>query len=247
MRRLIGLIFMLGVLLGGEAVAMNSSENKPLVILLMGPPGAGKGTHAGPLSQHLGLPHISTGDLFREHIRGQTPLGQKAKSYMDRGNLVPDELVLDMLFERVAKKDCKNGYILVGFPRTMSQAKALDQRFHNQNRIVALNFTLADPVIIERVTGRIACKECGRPYHKKYDPPKKAMVCDSCSGALFQRDDDKEEIIRKRLEVYRAQTQPLIEYYSKQKEVMRNIDSENGKEQVFHDVLEALPVAVVVR
>ncbi len=243
MKRLIGLVFMLGVLVAGEAFSMNRSENKPLVVILMGPPGAGKGTHAGPLSQHLNLPHISTGDLFRENIRNQTPLGLKAKGYMDKGNLVPDELVLDMLFDRVSREDCKNGYILDGFPRTIAQAKALDQRIQKQNRVVALNFNLSDSAIIERVTGRIACKDCGRPFHKKFDPPKKEMTCDSCNGNLIQRDDDKEEVIKKRLEVYRAQTQPLIEHYSKQKEVLREIDSQKGKEQVFHDVLDALPVA----
>lgn len=242
MNRVLGLVFMLSVLIAGETAAMNRhSETKPLVVILMGPPGAGKGTHAGPLSQHLSLPHISTGDLFREHIRAQTPLGVKAKNFMDKGNLVPDELVLDMLFDRVNKADCKNGYILDGFPRTLPQAKALDQRLKNRSRVVALNFNLADETIIERVTGRIACKECGRPYHKKFDPPKKESICDSCHGMLIQRDDDKEEIIRKRLEVYRAQTEPLIAYYAKQKEVLREIDSQNRKEQVFHDVLEAVP------
>lgn len=246
MKRLIGLIFMLGVLVAGDAFSMSRSEHKPLVIVLMGPPGAGKGTHAVPLSQHLGLPHISTGDLFREHIRGQTPLGLKARSYMDKGNLVPDELVLDMLFERVSKDDCKNGYILDGSPRTIAQAKALDERLKNRNKIIVLNFNLADAAIIERVTGRIACKDCGRPYHKKFDPPKKDMICDSCSGSLIQRDDDREEIIRKRLEVYRAQTQPLIDYYAKQKEVLHEIDSQNEKAKVFNDVLEALPMSLSV-
>lgn len=235
MKRLVGLIFMLGVLV--------ASEIKPLVIILMGPPGAGKGTHAVPLSEHLGLPHISTGDLFREHIRKQTPLGVKAKSHMDKGNLVPDTLVLDMFFERVRSDDCKNGYILDGFPRTVPQAKALDEQLKAQ--VIALYFNLPDPVVIERVSGRIACKECGRPFHKRFDPPKKALVCDGCNGTLYQRDDDKEEIIRKRLEVYRAQTEPLIAYYRKQKEIFREIDSRNGKEEVFHDVLESLPVVEI--
>lgn len=243
MRRVIGLIFMLGVLVASEALALNRAE-KPLVVILMGPPGAGKGTHAGPLSQHLALPHISTGDLFREHIRGQTTLGQKAKSFIDKGHLVPDELVLDMLFDRVSKSDCKNGYILDGFPRTVPQAHELDKRLGDRSRVLALNFHIADPVLIERITGRIACKECGRPYHKKYDPPKQDMLCDSCGGTLYQRDDDKEEIIRKRLEVYHTQTEPLIHYYSKQKETLREINSENEKSQVFRDVLEALPMNV---
>lgn len=239
------IVFMLGVLVAGDAFSMACSKGKsfekPVVILLMGPPGAGKGTHAGPLSQQLGIPHISTGDLLREHIRFQTPLGSEVKKYMDRGNLAPDQLVLDMLLDRVAKGDCKNGYILDGFPRTLAQAKALDERIADKNQVIALNFNLSDTVIIERVTGRIACRGCGRPFHKTFDPPKVAMTCDSCGGALSQREDDKEEIIRRRLEVYRAQTQPLIEYYAQKKEVLREIDSSNEKAQVFHDVIEALP------
>lgn len=218
-----------------------------MVIILMGPPGAGKGTHAGPLSQYLGLPHISTGDLFRENIRKQTLLGQKAKSYMDKGHLVPDELVLDMLFDRVSREDCKRGYILDGFPRTIPQAQALDQRIQRDSRVVALNFHLVDPVIVERITGRIACKDCGRPFHKKYDPPQQEMICDGCGGKLYQRDDDKEEVIRKRLEVYRIQTEPLIAHYSRQQDVLRHIDSQKGKEQVFHDVLDSLPLAPALK
>ncbi len=241
MKRLIELIFMLGILTASDAFPTSPLENKPLVVILMGPPGAGKGTHAGPLSQQLGLPHISTGDLFREHIRSQSPLGTLAKTYIDQGNLVPDELVLDMLFERVSKDDCKNGYILDGFPRTIAQAKALDQRLAERNKVVALNLNLPDANIIERITGRIACKNCGRPFHRNYDPPKNEMVCDGCSGSLFQRDDDKEEVIRKRLEVYRAQTKPLIDYYAKQKQVLKEIDSQKDKSQVFHDVMEAIP------
>ncbi|MBX7065823.1 MAG: adenylate kinase [Parachlamydiales bacterium] len=218
-----------------------AETQKPLVVILMGPPGAGKGTHAGPLSGQLGIPHISTGDLFRENIRAETPLGKQAKGFMDKGNLVPDELVLDMLFDRVARVDCKGGYILDGFPRTIPQAKALDIRLADKVQLVVLNFNLPDAAIIERVTGRIACKDCGRPFHKKFDPPKNESICDACGGKLIQRDDDKEEIIRKRLEVYRAQTEPLIHYYAQQKEVLKEIDSRKEKAQVFHDVMEALP------
>lgn len=246
MNKWIGFIFMLGVLVSKEASAMSRSENdsqmKPLVVVLLGPPGAGKGTHAGPLSKGLGIPHVSTGDLFRENIRAQTPLGNQAKSYIDKGHLVPDELVLDMLFSRVERSDCKEGYILDGFPRTLAQAKALDQRLKLKAHVVVLNFYLPDAVIIERITGRVVCKDCAKPYHKKFDPPKNESVCDICSGQLIQRGDDNEEIVRKRLEVYRAQTEPLIQYYAKQKDVLREIDSEKEKAQVFRDVLEAIPI-----
>ena len=241
LKQFIGYIFMLGLLVSSDVSAMSRPESRPLVVILMGPPGAGKGTHAGPLSQKLSIPHISTGDLFRENIRGKTALGNEAKCYIDRGNLVPDELVLDMLFDRVERPDCKGGYILDGFPRTTAQAEALDRRLHQKNQIVVFNFNLSDDAIIERVTGRIACKNCGRPYHKTFDPPQNSTSCDLCGGQLLQRDDDKEEIIRKRLEVYRAQTEPLIGYYAQQKDVLKEIDSQNEKNQVFQNVLEALP------
>lgn len=226
-----------------EALAMTRTEAKPLVIMLMGPPGSGKGTHASPLSQYLGLPHISTGDLFREHMRNRTLLGTQAKSYIDKGLLVPDELVLHMLFERVGQNDCRNGYILDGFPRTLPQAHSLDKRLKHC-RVMALNFNLSDRAIIERVTGRIACKECGRPFHKIYDPPKLNQICDVCGGNLIQRDDDKEEIVVKRLDVYRKETEPLIEHYAKKKNALHEIDSSAEKEQVFQQVLEALPLAI---
>lgn len=219
------------------------TDDQALVVILMGPPGAGKGTHALPLSEHLKLPHISTGDLFRENIRNQTPLGSKAKEYIDQGHLVPDELVLDMLFSRVLQSDCKKGYILDGFPRTIAQAKALDQRLGSSHQVIVLNFLLDDSVIIERVTGRIACKGCGRPYHKQFDPPQKEMVCDACKGPLYQREDDREEIIRKRLEVYRAQTQPLIDYYAKQEGVLHEVDSQFAKAKVFQEVLDVFSLS----
>lgn len=245
LRKWIGLVFMLGVLISKETSAISRSESdanalvKPLVTVLLGPPGAGKGTHAGPLSKGFGIPHISTGDLFRENIRLKTPLGNEAKGYIDKGHLVPDELVLDMLFSRVERSDCKEGYILDGFPRTLAQAKALDQRLKGKAHVLVLNFQLSDEAIIERITGRLVCKDCGKPYHKKFDPPQKGLICDVCSASLIQRDDDKEEIVRKRLEVYRAQTEPLIQYYTNQKDVLKQIDSQKEKAQVFQDVLEA--------
>ncbi len=215
---------------------MDLEKSTPLVIILLGPPGAGKGTHAGPLSESLGIPHISTGDIFRENIRNRTPLGLEAKNYTDQGRLVPDELVLKVLFDRVARADCQNGYILDGFPRTIPQAVELDLHL-SLHRVIVMNFNLPDEVIIERVTGRIACKSCGRPHHKKFDPPQIPGLCNGCKGPLIQRDDDREEIIRKRLEIYHEQTQPLIAHYARQKDVLHNIDSQQEKSQVFADVL----------
>jgi adenylate kinase len=234
---------MIATLLAKDGTAMNRAEpdQRPLAVILLGPPGAGKGTHAGPLSVYLGIPHISTGDLFRENIRSQTPVGQKAKGFIDEGKLVPDEVVLQMLFERIARSDCSQGIILDGFPRTVAQAKALDDAIGRTHRLVALNFNIPDDLLVERITGRLACKQCGKPYHKKNDPPKQEGVCDSCGGALYQRDDDKEEVLRKRLQVYHAETKPLIDYYAKKTGVLHDIDANHAKAQVFHDVLEAMP------
>lgn len=241
----LGLIFMVGTLLVGDLWAKNGDNpHQPLVVILMGPPGAGKGTHATSLSQSLSLPHISTGDLFRETIRNQTPVGKKAKRYLDEGRLVPDGVVLEMVFDRLSKGDAKEGFILDGFPRTLAQAKALDQKLHVTHQIVALHLSVPESVLIERITGRIMCKQCGRPYHKKYDPPQKEGVCNHCGGSLYQRDDDTEEVFRKRLEVYKKETEPLLSYYRRQKGILREINGGTSKEQVFQEVLKALPIPV---
>lgn len=180
-------LVVLCVILTGEGIAMSQSNTKPAtMVILLGPPGAGKGTHAAPLSEHLSLPHISTGDLFRENIRNNTDLGQKVKTFMDEGKLVPDELVLDMLFKRLHEPDCASGCILDGFPRTVAQAKALDAAFNKSTRFVVLNFNVPDSVLIERISGRLICKECKRPYHNRFDPPKQPNICDAC-GALYAR------------------------------------------------------------
>jgi adenylate kinase len=210
----------------------------PLVVILMGPPGAGKGTHGVPLSGHLQLPHISTGNLFREEIRKQTPFGLQVKAYIDQGLLMPGEVATNILLARIQKEDCKNGYILDGFPRTVGQAEALDH--HLNSEAVVLYFSGDDELLVERITGRISCKDCGRPYHLTFDPPKDRKKCAECSGSLYQRDDDREPIVRKRLAIYRAQTQPVIEYYSKKKGVLHEVDTRRSKSEIFDQVVEII-------
>jgi adenylate kinase len=205
------------------------------VVLLLGPPGCGKGTQAAQVGSMLRLPHISTGDLFRDHIRKQTSLGKQAKTFIDAGKLVPDALVLDMLFDRISSDDCKLGYLLDGFPRTVPQAEALQQRL-GETPVVVLSFALPDKVLIERITGRLVCA-CGKTYHRTFDPPKTAGVCNACKQILSQRPDDKEEVVRKRLQVYRLQTAPLLQFY---REHLREISSTGTKDEVFKQVLEAL-------
>ncbi len=206
------------------------------IVILLGPPGAGKGTHAPVLSRKLNIPHISTGDLFRENIKNHTPLGVEAKSFINRGCLAPDPLVLDMLFHRLAKSDCKNGYILDGFPRTLAQAQRFEEKILDSSSLVVLNLNISDEKIIERISGRISCKGCTKTYHKKYDPPKEKS-CSHCGSELFQRDDDSAEVVAKRLEVYREETKPLIQYYGEKKGVLRQINSEEEKSAVSQSCL----------
>jgi adenylate kinase len=227
-------------------MAVISEETLPFIVIFLGPPGAGKGTHAAPLSRMLKIPSISTGDLFREHICRSTSLGQSAKVYIDEGKLVPDELVLTMLFARVADKDCKRGFILDGFPRTVSQGEALQKKFEKSHQIVVLNFQIPDSCLIDRVCGRIVCKQCGAPYHKKTHPPKAAHVCDLCQGVLYERDDDKEAVLRKRLEVYRTQTEPLIAFYGQQNGMLKEIQANQPLHEVFAEIIQAVTLCDAV-
>jgi adenylate kinase len=212
----------------------------PLVLILLGPPGSGKGTQAAMLHDKLHLPHISTGDLLREHIRKNTELGKQAQTFMDKGQLVPDALILDILFERVAQKDCKNGYILDGFPRTISQAETLQTRLQGKPAPVVINMDLSDSKIIERLTKRVSCEKCGTPYHLVNSPPKKQGQCDKCGGKLIQRSDDTEAVIAKRLKVYHEQTAPLIAYYQKQK-LLHTVNCDAKKEIIFSQVIAQIP------
>ncbi|MCE9593323.1 MAG: adenylate kinase [Planctomycetes bacterium] len=209
------------------------------VLILLGAPGAGKGTQAVRLCAARSLAHISTGDLFRENLKKETALGKRAKGFMDAGQLVPDELVLEMLFDRVAKPDCRNGYLLDGFPRTIAQAEALEKRLGPSNRagnhVTVLSLRVPESVLVERLTGRRTCSACGNIQHMLFSAPKIAGKCDKCGGALVQRSDDTVEVVKKRLEVYRAQTQPLEGFYSARK-LLTEIDGHRGEDEVFRDL-----------
>lgn len=207
----------------------------PLVLILLGPPGAGKGTQAKMIEEKWQLPHISTGDLLRAHIRKATNLGKQAKQFMDQGNLVPDALILDMLFERVSQEDCVKGYILDGFPRTIHQAETLQKRLEGKASPLVINLDLSDEEIILRLTKRVICEKCGIPYHLLYSPPRQNNICDNCGSPLIQRPDDTEEVIRKRLKIYHEQTAPLIAFYSKQK-LLHTISCCLNKEAIFQQV-----------
>jgi len=200
------------------AMTPDSSQN---VFIMLGAPGAGKGTQAVRLSDHYGIPQISTGDLFRENIRQNTLVGQKAKSYMDRGQLVPDEVVLDMLFERISKEDCKKGYILDGFPRTIPQAEALTSRLSKANpKIVAISLEVPDDIIVDRLTGRLVCDQCGAPYHITFSPPKEEGICDRDGGKLIQRKDDSATVVKERLVIFHDQTEPVKHFFNKKGELI---------------------------
>ncbi len=213
------------------------------VLILLGPPGAGKGTQATRLSADLRLPHVSTGDLFREHRANGTELGRRAQEFMDSGRLVPDDLVLDMLFERVSKPDCQGGFLLDGFPRTLAQADALAQRLESSASVCVLSLKVGDAVLIDRLTGRRTCRQCGSIHHLRNSPPKTAGRCDRCeaagrSGELYTRTDDEAATVTKRLAVYHEQTQPLEAYYEKQG-LLQVVDGERAPDEVFRSLRRA--------
>ena len=210
-------------------------------IILMGPPGAGKGTQAVNLVKRYNVLHISTGDMFREAVKEGTPLGKEAKSYMDAGKLVPDEVTIGIVRERLSKDDCKKGFILDGFPRTVEQADALNEILADNGLTLTgvLNINVPAADLIERAVGRRICKSCGATYHVKFNPSKKAGVCDTCAGDLYQRADDSEETMKNRLSVYEAQTKPLIAYYEKAG-VYKEIDGRQAIDDVKAAMIAAL-------
>lgn len=210
-------------------------------LILLGPPGSGKGTQAVRLVEHFGIPQISTGDILRKAVKEGTELGALAKKYMDSGGLVPDEVVVGIIRERITEPDCSKGYILDGFPRTIAQAEALDEMLEELGTQIdhVVNISVGDKEVIRRLTGRRTCPNCGAGYHILFDPPKQEGICDKCGGKLIQRDDDKEETIRARLDVYRHQTEPLIAYYEG-KHLLKTIPGEGNMEEIFSVILEAL-------
>jgi adenylate kinase len=217
----------------------------PKYIVLLGPPGAGKGTQAQIVSKTLGLPHISSGDIFRENLKNQTDLGLQAKGYMDRGELVPDDLTISMIRDRLSRPDCASGALLDGFPRTVAQAKALAIMLEGfQGKVDAVPYIkVAEQVLIERLTGRWTCRAQGHIFHETHNPPQKAGVCDHDGSELYQRDDDKAETVINRITVYFAQTAPLIEYYQQGGQLLE-IDGTQPIEKVSADLLAALATKV---
>lgn len=210
-------------------------------IIMLGAPGAGKGTHAKGIVAKYKIPTISTGDIFRQNIKDGTELGKKAKGYMDAGELVPDELVCDLVVDRLGKEDCKDGYILDGFPRTIPQAEALTEALKNQGTAIdyALDIEMEDQAIIDRMAGRRVCAKCGATFHVVNIPPKKEGICDNCGGSLELRDDDAPETVKKRLNVYHEQTAPLIAYY-KEQGILHEIDGTLGIDGVAAKISEIL-------
>ena len=213
-------------------------------LILLGPPGAGKGTQAKMLTERFGIPQISTGDILRAAVKDGTPMGVKAKSFMDAGALVPDEVVVGIVRERLQKADCASGFILDGFPRTVAQADALRETLAELGRDLdaVISLEVDTEALVERLTGRRTCKNCGKGFHVKFDPPRLDGVCDACGGQLVQRDDDKESTIRNRLAVYQEQTSPLIAYY-RQQDLLASIDGMQAMAVVQKSILALLQAA----
>ena len=210
-------------------------------IIMLGAPGAGKGTQAKMIADKYGVPHVSTGDIFRANIKNGTELGMEAKKYMDQGLLVPDELTVKILLDRVSQPDCKNGYVLDGFPRTIPQAEVLDEALAELGESIdyAIDVDVPDENIVKRMSGRRACVSCGATYHVVHVPPKKEGICDRCGSELILRDDDKPETVKNRLDVYHKQTQPLIDFYTK-KGVLKTVDGTVDMQDVFKAIVAIL-------
>jgi len=219
---------------GTQLYAEPATPQKKIAILL-GPPGSGKGTQAKRLSRELQVPHISTGDLFRENLSKGTELGKQVKEYMESGRLVPDAIVLDMLKARLGQPDCEKGYLLDGFPRSIPQAEALDKIVEKSASVTVVNLQVPDEAIVKRIEGRMSCSECGAIYNKYFNPPGQDGLCDLCGGELTHRSDDTREVIEERLRTYHGQTKPLEEYYAK-KGLLHNVDADRPPEEVYSEI-----------
>lgn len=216
-------------------------STEPRFVILLGPPASGKGTQAARLREALDLPHVASGDLFRENLKNETELGRKAKVYMDRGELVPDDVTIGMVMDRLSQPDCADGALLDGFPRTIAQAEALAQALAERGHRISVvpNIVVPDEVLIERVSGRRLCRTCGESYHVQFNPPEQPGVCDNDGGELYQRDDDKPETVRQRLKVYWKQTSPLIDYYRSQG-VLVEVNGDQAIDAVAADLRAAV-------
>lgn len=210
-------------------------------LVLLGPPGAGKGTQAAQIIEKYHIPHISTGDIFRENIKNETELGKKAQEYISKGQLVPDSLVIDIALDRLSKDDCRNGFLLDGFPRTVQQAEALDKYLGNKDSKVeyVLDIQVEKETLVDRLITRRVCRDCGATYNIKGMPPKKENVCDKCGGELYQRADDNEETVNNRIDVYNTQTKPLLDYYEKAGNIV-HLDGEAGLTKLFKSIVSVL-------
>jgi len=207
------------------------------IVVMLGPPGSGKGTQAMKLTREVGIPHISTGDLFRDNIAKGTELGIQAKGFIEAGKLTPDQLVLDMLFDRISRADCANGFLLDGFPRTVPQAEALDKKLQGKAKLLVINLTASDSLIEKRIEGRRTCKSCSEVYNIYFSPPKVPGQCDRCQGELYQRADDAAAVVQERLRVYNDQTKPLIGYYTKQG-ILITVNGEGSADSVYQQLID---------
>lgn len=208
-------------------------------VIFLGPPGAGKGTQSTKIATYFNIAHISTGDIFRSAVSEKTPLGIKAKKYMDKGELVPDDIVIDIVVERLKCDDMKNGFILDGFPRTIQQAEELDKELGLNGIDIVVELAVSDEELVSRISGRRVCRKCGKNYHIVVNPPKTDDVCDDCSGDVYQRNDDKEDTVVKRLDVYKNQTSPLSDYYRKNNRLIQ-INGERGVNLITEDIVNKL-------
>jgi adenylate kinase len=227
------------VLFSSIALFANLTPSSREIIILLGPPGSGKGTQAKMIAEMQKIPHISTGDIFREHIRKQTDLGKKVQAIIESGKLVSDDIVSEMLIERLKEKDAANGFLLDGFPRTLQQAEVLEKEFRKGDKITVIHLDVPDEVIVKRISGRFSCKACGNVQNIFFSPPKASGKCDSCSAELYQRADDKQEVVVERLKVYKEQAAPLASYY-REKGLLIDIKGDQDPQEILKTIKEKL-------